>query len=434
MQRCLYSLLFIVCFTSTYSQDWTAKIDSVLTILAQDELFHGQVLFEENDQVILSEAYGVSENRREISNETPLAIASVSKAFTAFAVLMLIDREMLAFESELIEFFPELPYDGVTIRSMLNMTSGLPRFQATIEQHGKRDKTYSTLDIIELVSKYKPKAMMPGDEFAYNGDNYTLLAAIVEKMTGESFVSFVGSNIFRPLGMTHSYFFNQQQSFEGSPLSSKNGPPMGEGHIYSTAQDLMLFINAITSSELVPEGLLKQSFEMTPLSNGDTSNYGFSWRIHKAEDTYEVYIVGDGQNTRSSIQYYPVEHKTFIYIHNISGSDWKGVYGAIRNIWEQKPFDMPRKRTIYQINTSLYKNYVGEYLSEAFGLLHISVENNKLYLRPDPIPGKEELIPSSDTTFYFGDQALEWEFFLDEQGSVLGLGLKGKPETIGPKQ
>jgi hypothetical protein len=112
------------------------------------------------------------------------------------------------------------------------------------------------------------------------------------------------------------------------------------------------------------------------------------------------------------------------------------VYWVVRNIWLGDDFTMPVERDFskYDIDTKLYEKYIGSYLSKGFGLLHITVENSKLYVRPDPIPGKELLIPSSDTTFYFSDKSVEWEFFLNEDGSVKGLGFKGKPETMGTKQ
>ena len=151
----------------------------------------------------------------------------------------------------------------------------------------------------------------------------------------------------------------------------------------------------------------------------------------------EFYILGDGPNKRASIQRYPERNSTLIYIHNFSGRYWKDVYWTVRNIWMGNEFIMPEAQyetTEYIIDPDLYDKYVGSYLTPGFGLLHITVENEKLYLRPDPIPGKEELVPSSDTTFYFKDQSVEWQFFLDDQGNVKGFGSKGKPESMGEKE
>lgn len=429
----LISIFFIV-FMNSYSQEWKKQMDSVLTIVSEKQLFDGQVLIAENGNLHFYNTYGTDQNNNQITKETSLDIASVSKAFTAVSVLMLVDRGHLKLGNKLTDYFPKLPYQGVTIESLLNMTSGLPRFQPTISTYADSTKIYTSNEVIKLVAQHKPTNILKGDKFGYNGDNYMLLAAIVEKVSEEPYAAFIKHNIFEPLGMVNSFVYNKEQVINGKPLSVNVGPPLGEGHIYSTAYDLYLFDQALYTNQLLSQKILKKSFEMTALNDGSFSDYGFAWRLNKTDDINEAYIVGDGEHKRSSIQRYMNSKKTFIYLHNVSGSNWKGVYGAIRNIWEGKPFKIPEKRIVYNIDTSIYNKYVGSYLSKGFGLLHITEENNKLYLRPDPIDGKEELVPSSNTTFYFAEQALEWEFFLDENGKVKGLGLKGKPETIGSKQ
>ncbi|MDD7886011.1 serine hydrolase [Flavivirga sp. 57AJ16] len=434
MRHIFFISIFFIAFINSYGQEWTAQIDSVLTIVSENQLFDGQLLIAEKGKLRFYNAYGKDENDNQITKETSLDIASVSKAFTAVAILMLVDRGHIKLDNKLTDYFPKLPYQHVTIESLLNMTSGLPRFQPTVATYQDSTKVYTSNEIIKLVAKYKPENTIKGDKFGYNGDNYMLLAAIVEQVSRAPFVVFIKHNIFEPLGMVNSFVYNKEQAINGMPLSVNVGPPLGEGHIHSTAYDLYLFDQALYTNQLLSQEVLKRSFEMTPLNDGSLSDYGFAWRLHKTDNVNEAYIVGDGESKRSSLQRYMNTKKTFIYLHNVSGSNWKGVYGAVRNIWEGKPFKIPEKRTVYNIDTSLYKNYVGTYLSKGFGLLHITEEGNKLYLRPDPIDGKEELVPSSNTTFYFAEQALEWEFFLDEKGNVKGLGLKGKPETIGLKQ
>lgn len=432
MRDLFFSLLLLLSISHLYAQEWPARMDSVLNILSDEELFHGQVLVAENGIVEFEKAYGKMDGRS-IQKDTPLAIASVSKAFTALSILILEEQGKLSLTNELTDYFPKLPYK-VTLERMLNMTSGLPRFQPIIDEHADQSGMVTTSDIIELVAKHQPEAGEPGDSFSYNGDNYVLLAAIVQKVSGQPYAAFVKQHIFEPLAMNDSYVFNPDQSMGQEPLSVNNGPALGAGYIYSTVTDLYRFSEGLRTNQLVSAEILSRSFEFTRLNDGSLSNYGFAWRLHKEGELFETYIVGDGEDTRASLQRYLNSNKTFIYLHNVSGSNWNGVYGAIRNIWEGKPFEMPQKREVFPIDKALYKKYEGQYLSKAFGLLHITSEDGKLYLRPDPIPGKEELVPSSETTFYFAEQALEWEFYLDGEGNVKGLGLRGKPETMGPRK
>jgi len=433
--KIIFTAILLLCLMNQINaQSWQTELDSVLNIIENQEMFHGQILIAEKGQVLFDKAYGSQENGEPITKQTSLSIQSVTKAFTALSILILQDRGALHLDDRLIDYFPELSYREVTIRNLLNMTSGLPRFLPTVINYGDTTKQWHNSEIIALVAKYKPKADLPGSKFYYNNDNYMLLASIVEKVSGESYAVFVKKNIFEPLGMKHSNVFEPGDPDANQPDSSDFYRVSGDGNICSTAEDLYIFEQALYTDRLLSPDLLRQSFEYTILKDSTKSNYGFAWRVSEADHKTEAYIVGDGENSRASIQHYIDDKKSFIYIHNISGKYWKQVYGLVRNIWEGKAYEMPVARSVYDIDKTHYQKYVGQYLTEAFGLLHITVENGKLYLRPDPIPGKEELIPSSETTFYFADQGIDWEFFLDEQGNVTGLGIKGRPETMGSKQ
>jgi CubicO group peptidase (beta-lactamase class C family) len=409
-------------------------MDSVLRIAEGQQMFDGQILIAENGKLLFDHAYGNMTDGTPITVDTPLSIQSVTKAFTALSILILQDRGLLHIDDKLTDHLRDLPYDEVTLRNLLNMTSGLPRFLPTVIYYGDTTKTWNNKEVITLVSQYKPEAGVPGASFGYNNDNYMLLASVIEEVSGESYADFVQKNIFNPLQMKHSYVSESWQQKTDTDRSSGYYAVYGDGNIYSTAEDLLRFEQSLYTDQLVSSELLDESFRYTCLNDSTASNYGFAWRLSENEHGREAYMVGDGENTRASIQHFMDERKTLIYIHNVSGNNWKPVYSAVRNIWEGKPYTMPSARAIHNIDKELLKNYVGRYLSKAFGLLHITEEDGKLYLRPDPIPGKEELVPSSDTTFYFADQDIEWQFFLDDRGKVIGLGLKGKPETMGPRQ
>ncbi len=434
MKKLILLLLYQLSLCALHAQDWTDELDSVLTVLEKEEIFHGQILIAEKGRILFSKAYGKNE-KGAITLQTPQSVESVTKAFTALSVLILQDRGLLNLNDKLTHYFPKLPYQQVTIRNLLNMTSGLPRFLPTLISRGDTTRLLHNDEVIKLISRYKPKANTPpGSTFFYNTDNYVLLAAIIEKISGETYADFIQKNIFNPLKMEESYVNEFNELKQGQINSSNFYSVYGDGNAYSTAEDLFLFDQALYTDQLLSHDLIRTICNPTTLNDGIESNYGFAWTVSKYDNKTESYIVGDGENSRTSIQRFIDDKKTFIYIHNFSGMNWKQVYEVVRNIWEKKEYTMPTRRTIYNIDQDLLDNYVSQYLTKNFGLLHITKENGKLYLRPDPIPGKEELVPSSDTTFYFANQGLDWEFFLDEQGTVIGLGIKGRPDTMGSKQ
>lgn len=431
----LFFLLALSISHVVKSQTRIGELDSIMTIVEKDELFHGQVLIAEKGKLLFNKAYGKDQKGDLIMLETPLSIASVTKSFTAVAILILKDRGLLSLDDQLIQYFPQLPYEGVTIRNLLNMTSGLPRFLSTLINHGDTTRQLKNQDIIELIASYKPKpSRPPGSAFFYNNDNYLLLASIIEIVSGDGYPEFMKKNIFQPLEMANSYV-KEPRKLDPDQINASNFlATYGEGEIFSTAQDLFLFDQMLYTDSLLPNDLVRAMYEPTTLKDGSESNYGFGWRISNYENKTEVYHVGDGENTRASLQRFIDDEKTLIYIHNFSGHHWKPMYGMIRNIFEGKEYEIPKKRIVHKIDPILLKKYVGQYLTENFGLLHVSQENGRLYLRPDPIPGKEELVPSSDTTFYFTNGGIEWEFFLNKKDEVIGFGIKGRPDLMGPKQ
>lgn len=437
MQRFICFIIIVFILSNAYAQKWKQQLDSVLTIIEKDELFHGQILIAEQGKIVFNKSYGKLPNQdTPITTKTPLAVKSITKAFTAAAVLNLEQEGKLNLSDEVQVYFSKWPYDGVTIKHLLTMTSGLPNFIEMAVNKGDTTKYMENLDIVDLVSEYPVNVETPAMRYNYQNSNYITLAALVEKISGMSYENYVSQKIFQPLELNNTYFQNLSQASE--EVGGDNFyAPSGDGNLYSTAEDLYRFEQSFYNDKIISEKNIKNTFSKTLLADGSLSTYGLAWWVIDDAPQKEFYILGDGPNKRASIQRYPERNSTLIYIHNFSGRYWKDVYWTVRNIWMGNEFIMPEAQyepTEYIIDPDLYDKYVGSYLTPGFGLLHITVENEKLYLRPDPIPGKEELVPSSDTTFYFKDQSVEWQFFLDDQGNVKGFGSKGKPESMGEKE
>ncbi|MEL7004753.1 MAG: serine hydrolase, partial [Bacteroidota bacterium] len=420
MKKIWLTILTLLAFyQSCYSQSFTSNLDSVMRLIAKDSLFHGQVLIAENKEVVFHEAYGKFQNGdslKQITKNTPFNIASVTKAFTAVSVLILFNDGKLTLQDELTDYFPQLPYKGVSLYNLLTMTSGLPRFLETVLKYADKDEIVGNQEIIEYIARYQPASGKPGVNFNYNNSNYLLLASIIEKVSGVSYQQFIDSRIFKKLQMKNSYVITVDDfRNQDGPINADNFyQPYGEGNIYSTAADLYKFEQALYADRLLPQKYVQMLFRPTILESGDSSPYGLAWKINTDDNQNEVRIIGDGSDTRVSIQRFLSEQHSLIYVHAYSATNFKDVYPVIKNIWRGLDYVVPVRRKPYSIDTRLYEQYIGKYLSPTFGLLHVTSEVGKLYIRPDPVPGREELIPSTNTTFYFGHQDLEWEFFKDE--------------------
>lgn len=420
----------------SFCQTWTNELDSVLRQLEAESLYDGQILIAERGEILFNESYGsMLKNGKEIDivDTTPMVVYSVGKSMTSLAVLQLAEAGKLDLADPVTKYFPDLPYGNVSIKSLMTMTSGLPRFLETVLHHADTAMAISNADIISLIARHKPKGSNPGERFEYTNANYILLASLVEKLAAMPFAEYLQKHIFDPLKMDHSYETTpevlKKLSFSGT-TSENFHQPFGIGSVATTASDLYKYADAIMNGTLFDtEG----AFDCIKLADGSMSNYGFGWKLNDCDSLHEVYHVGDGVNMRASLQLFMDGNRIFIYLHPTSNTYHESVYWVVRNIWEGKNYELPRKRVNYSIDTALFEKYVGSYLS-GFGLVHISRENGKLFLRPDAIPGKEELVPSSDTTFYFAGQNLEWEFFLNENGEVEGFGIRGDRENMGIRQ
>lgn len=435
--------IFFILFTGFSSrivgQSWTEKLDATLSVLEKDSLFDGQVLIAEKNNILFHKSYGNLDDsgfNNDIKDNTPLVVYSVSKSFTALAIMQLMEQGLLGYDTLISDYFPNLPYNKVTISNLLTMTSGLPRFLEIALKHADTSQIYKNTKIVDLAEKQLNSEVQPNQYFSYNNTNYILLALIVEKVSGVSFKDYLNDHIFKPANMFNSEetISEKVETVSSTTVTADNFyQPYGIGSVKTTALDLHYYVNALFSYKLISKETLDEALKCQPLSNGEFSNYGFSWRINDCENPNEIYLVGDGTNMRASLQYFPQTKRTLIYLHANSNIYHEKVYWVVRHIWEGKPYELPVKRKTYKIDRSLFAKYVGSYKSN-FGLLHISESDGKLYLRPDTIPGKEELVPISDTKFYFKGQNLEWKFYLDANGEVIGFGMNGDKQNMGIKQ
>ena len=176
-------LAFITIISGLYAQSWQEEMDSVLAILENQEIFDGQVLIAEKGQVLFNQAYGHEEDHGKITRTTSLGVESVSKIITSTAIMMLHDQERLKISDPLFEYFPSLPYPEVTIKDLLSMSSGLPRFLSTVIQNADTTQVISNSGIIKLIEIHKPLGGQPGNGFQYNDTNYLLLVQVIPKLT-----------------------------------------------------------------------------------------------------------------------------------------------------------------------------------------------------------------------------------------------------------
>ncbi len=304
-----------------YNSEKASELNSRFKRLNKKGVFNGTVLYAENGEVVYKGAFGYSDFRKKekLTTESAFQLASVSKMFTAMAIMILQEEGELEYDDTVTKFIPELPYHGVTIRNLLTHRSGLSRYMSLADKYWDINKPISNEDVIKLFVKYKPSPYFkPNNGFHYCNTNYALLASVVERITGEPFDVFVKERIFEPAGMDHSFVYTNKNDtvirsqvpvgVSGYRNSRRrlvkvgdyylNGV-VGDKGVYSTVEDLYKFSKALDNETLVGSATLRQAFTPgSPKSWRRKDNYGFGWRIKtKADST--VYHFGWWKGFRS---------------------------------------------------------------------------------------------------------------------------------------
>jgi CubicO group peptidase (beta-lactamase class C family) len=334
------TVLTLLLFIAQYSFCQQKEFDS---LFATQKDFSGVVLMAEEGKPFYHKAFGF----REFADQIPLQtsdifeLASVSKQFTAMIIMLLKEKGLLNYDDSVTKYL-EIPYKGITIRNLLTHTSGLPDYQAIMDQYWDKSKVAGNPDCIEYLNKYAPpKRFEPGEKYEYSNTGYMLLASIAEKASGKDFIDMCRKWIFRKLKMKstdirtleekkatknfaigHIYVEERNKWIRADSFPSSNytiwlGNRKGPGRISSTASDLLKWDQALYKENLIKQSTLQEAFTPMKLNNGNSSNYGFGWDLRN--DSTMGKIVrhnGDNPGYKTEIIRYIDKRKTIIVLNN----------------------------------------------------------------------------------------------------------------------
>ncbi len=297
--------------------DKKAMIESLAREAGEKGLFTGTWLYAENGLIVSKGAVGWRDpgNQLPVREDSLFDLASVSKHFTATAVMLLRKRGLLSLEDEITKFFPEIPYKGVTIRHLLNHTGGLPDYMEWVEKTAKEENTIPGNDIMVrfLCENGEEPSFAPGEKFEYSNTGYCLLAQIVEKASGVFFDDFMKKNIFEPAGMSATRLIHRRkdhltvENLAYGMVLDKNGRyilpddaegsdhcvvPLdgvsGDGIVHTNIFDLLTWDRVQREEKLLSKEEQEMMYTPGKLNNGEDAGqddeegavgYGFGWDI-----------------------------------------------------------------------------------------------------------------------------------------------------------
>lgn len=339
--RHVLTVVCIVYASALWGQKkFSARMDS---LMARHPGYSGVVLLADFGKVRYEKAVGYSSYQRltPMDHRDLFELASISKTFTAMAIMLLEQDGKLGFDDSLSRFL-DIPYRGITIRHLLTHTSGLPDYQAVMDAHWDKTKVAGNAEILEYLNRYAPPVLFPpGDRYEYSNTGYVLLGSIVEKASGQDFVDFCRERIFRKLGMSHTNIRSNAQkaaakhfalghiwseekqryiradSFPASDYTLWLGNRKGPGRVSSTARDLLAWDQALYSDRLLPQQQIRHAFQPAKLTNDSLSNYGFGWML-KATPALGITVwhSGDNPGYRTRLMRYTGRRYTLVLLNN----------------------------------------------------------------------------------------------------------------------
>ena len=317
-------------------------IDSIFSTLQVKGGFNGCVLYGEKGRLVFKKAYGYDDYKikKRLTTSSSFQLASVSKMFTAMAIMILKEEGQLDYDDSVRQYFPELPYTGITIRHLLNHRSGLPDYMHFSDNLWDQDKPLTNNDMIRIMAGNKPpRYFSAGNGFDYCNSNYALLASIVERITNKPFGQFISEYIFDPLSMDDSFIYQLEEGQDipqyvpvgvAGHRSGRSLPRVEQNHyqngvvgdkgVYASVEDLFKWDQALYQGLLVSDETLQEAFSPgSPKISKWKDNYGFGWRI-KADRPRTVYHYGWWKGFRTYFIRDLYQEKTIIVLTNTTRS------------------------------------------------------------------------------------------------------------------
>ncbi len=392
-------------------------------------------------KVVLRKGYGMAnlELGVPMAPDMVFELGSVTKQFTAAAILLLQERGKLRVEDDITKYLPDFPTHGqtITLENLLTHTSGIPSYTGLPEWFPHMREDLKPADVAALF-KDKPLEFNPGEKWAYDNSGFFLLGMIIEKVSGKSYEDFVEEEIFHKLGMTHSRYGHPEEivprratgyskdekSFENASFISMT-QPYAAGALMSTVDDLAIWDRALSGDRektLLTKASLDRMFTAAHLKSGLSTHYGYGMGVSDFQGKRLLQHGGDINGFTTDVTRVPEERLFVAILSNNDASDPRPDAVALRIVAKALGKPLEERRPV-RLETKLLDEYVGVYRFDEKTVRTITREGGKLFWQRAPRP-KRELFAAGRDDFYFPEDGTAVRFRRDAQGKVAGATLE----------
>jgi CubicO group peptidase (beta-lactamase class C family) len=428
MKKTFLFLSIAVLVIKVHAQTPAQEINELLKQYTKQSSFNGVVLVAQKGEILLEQGYGYKNATTKLLNDsnTVFQIGSITKQFTSAIILQLQEQHKLSVQDKLSKYISDYPNgDSITIENLLTHTSGI--YNYTNDDAYMQNNSADPIKLSDLISLFKNKLLdfSPGSKYSYSNSGYILLGYIIEKITGKPYFTIVKENIFAPLGMTHTGFdFKNLKSPNKATgylkLTAKNIKPSlvvdssvsySAGSIYTTVGDLYKWDRALYTNKIIHDPSLEKAF--TPFKN----NYGYGWVIDSSYGKKVVMHEGGIFGFVSFIARIPADETCIILLENEQSSGLPKIAENINSILNQQPYDFPRVKNEIEVDTSILKEYTGQYQLAPNFILTVTLEDRQLMVQATG-QNKNELFAEKENLFFLKFEDVQIEFIKAPDGEV----------------
>ena len=407
-------------------------------------------------RILFKKGYGNANLEYNISNKstTVFEIASVSKQFTAFDILLLQEQGKLSLDDDVRKFIPELPDYGniITLKHLLYHTSGIRDEMDLLCMSGWRlDDVINHEQIINLVCRQKELNFLPGAEYRYSNTGYTLLAEVISRVSGQTFSEFTHDHIFKPVGMINTLvndnfektvnniaysYYPDSNGYKKKVLSSAK---VGSSGILTNAEDLILWTLNFENPKAGSKDLIEKMNTRGILNNGDTISYAMGQDVNQYNGLTVIDHAGAIAGYRSLLARFPDQHFSLILLSNNASFDPQSTAIKIVDVYLKDHFKagkivesntVPASDKEFKGDPALIAHYVGKFELRPEYVIKITSENEKLFVEAHEVP-LTQLIQVSPNEFSLPGMKARLTFASDNNGEIsqLNILLNGQQMT-----
>ncbi|GKU79456.1 serine hydrolase [Paenibacillus sp. L3-i20] len=393
--------------------------------------FSGTILVAQEGEILYKLAHGHANIEHEVINSptTKFGIWSITKSFTAMAIMMLAQQKLLRLDDPLSDYLPAFKkVEMITIRHLMQHESGLVNSTNLPEYNANLNKwPLSREQFLSVILEY-PLDFSPGSQFSYNNTGYYLLGIIIEKLSGLTFEQFVTNRILEPLGMTNTGMNDSRRLISGlaSSYDSSGYEPVpsefidmyaisSAGCMYSTIEDLYKWDQAFYSSQLLSQEVLHETF------HSDNAKYGLGWFLDECNNQKRIYHGGAYRGYRSELHRYPQSKVTVIILTNYDFVPVTMLAEVLAGIVFGEDVTVPQLPQSFSLSPEKINEFIGTY--EGFGCKAVVERDGDdlLFVWNDRI--SNPIYPISDTIFQHKWTNKSYSFKYKPDGTLSFLGL-----------